>query len=224
MRRLTGPAALLLRPARVRSAPPNSSSLSFVSRCVVVVFGVGIAISACSAPTAPDSFTSAPLSSRASSLADSAQDPVTARRVVGTAPLANGTFTIRFDGPDGAGGTVTGTYTGQASVPETGKATASLDFSITGSSGFGSNVTAVSGEGTGGFAGEGDTTLSLTLVFSTPNPSDGLTTKTMIRGSSAVSCVNQRIVVTLSGTESTPRLGQVNVTLRHEVAGGGCSG
>jgi hypothetical protein len=156
------------------------------------------------------------------SIADSAQDPVTARRVVGTVPLVNGTFTIRFNGSDGAGGTVTGTYTGQASVPETGKATASLNFSITGSSGSGSNVTAVSGDGSGDYAGEGQFTLSLSLELSTPTPSDGFTAKTMIRGSSQASCVNQRIVVTQSGADSTSRLGQVDATLRHE--SGGCSG
>jgi hypothetical protein len=203
----------------VTPAPP--STLSVISRCVIALIGIALASPACSGPTAPDSLTSAPLSSSMPGMAGSPASVLAATRVVGTVQLVNGTFTVRFNGPDGAG-TVSGTYTGQASVPDSGKTTAALSLTITSKTGFGSNTTGASGEGSGGaFVGEGDFTLSLSLGFS--GPKDGFTVKTLIRGSSQVSCVNSHTVVTLRGSNSAsaPRLGQIDVEFRHEA--GGCN-
>ena len=142
-------------------------------------------------------------------------------RVVTTFSLQAGSFTLSLRAADGSTGTVTGTYTGLAVAAVPGNTTATLTFVITETSGIGSAVTGLQASGAGAFVGEGDFTLSLTLESSTSKAIDGL--KTMLRGTSRVSCsASHLIVVTQHGTQSTPKFLEMTIDLQHEVGQSGC--
>jgi hypothetical protein len=98
-----------------------------------------------------------------------------------------------------------------------------LDLQITESTGLGSTVTGLGAEGSGAFVDEGTFGLSVSLVLSGAKPPDGVRLKTILRGTSRISCsAAERILITQRGTGSTPRLGAIEAELQHEVGNTGC--
>ena len=183
--------------------------------------GLVLAIPACSGPLGP---TPLPLRAVPSTLSDPllTANSVSAYRVGTTFPLLNGSFTIRFRGTDGGLGTITGRYTGTA-VSTDGRTDADLDLQITDSSGLGSDVTELDASGSGAFVDHGEFTLSLSIMVSSSKRSDGSTrVRTILRGTSGVSCTGGRILITQRGTGSTPRLGTIEVVLQHVLGSAGC--
>jgi hypothetical protein len=148
---------------------------------------------------------------------------LTPARVVTTFPLQAGSFTLSLRTAGGIAGTIKGTYTGSADASLPGKTTAALDVHISETSGAASEVTGLQAEGSGAFVGEGDFTLSLTLASSTSKAVDGL--KANLRGTSRLSCsASQLNLVTLHGTQSTPKFVEITIDLQHEVGSTQCFG
>jgi hypothetical protein len=115
-------------------------------------------------------------------------------------------------------GAISGGYTGTAVVPSSGRASATLEMNVRRATGVASDVTTLAADGSGvAFVGEGDFTLSLKLS------SEEATITIKLRGTSTISCsAQQRIVITMRGTGSAPKLGDVEIELEHEVGNTFC--
>jgi|SRR5688572_4609988 hypothetical protein len=187
-----------------------------------ISIGVALAIPGCSGPTGPDSLTPERVASlggdRLSAI--SVNDGI-ARRKEATFPLVNGSFTLTLRGTDGSLGTVTGQYSGSATID--GQTSADLDVEITATTGIGSTVTELDVEGRGAFVDEGDVTLFLSFVLSGATPSGDGVIRMIVRGTSRISCsAAQRILVTQRAVGSTPRVGTIEIQLQHEVVNTEC--
>jgi len=196
---------------------------------LVTPTALAFALSACAGPVAPSALAPVPPASSSRAVAPASSSRTVSNpmavlapvRVVTPFSLQAGSFTLSLRAPDGSSGTVKGTYTGLAVAAVPGNTTATLAFVITETSGIGSAVTGLRASGAGAFVGEGAFTLSLTLESSTSKAVDGL--KTMLRGTSRVSCsASHLIVVTQHGTQSTPKFLEMTIDLQHQVAETGC--
>jgi hypothetical protein len=201
-------------------ATPLINVLSTLPRWAIAI--VTLAISACSGPTAPDSLTTETVSSLGGDhLSATILNDGAARPIEGTFPLINGSFTLTLRGTDGTVGTVSGHYSGSATLK--GRTSGDLDFQIAGATGTGATVTAIEVEGTGALIDEGSFALTLSFVLAGSRPSGGDVIRVMVRGTSQLSCsATDRILVTLRGVGSTPRLGTIDVEVRHEVENTEC--
>jgi hypothetical protein len=134
-------------------------------------------------------------------------------------PLLNGSLRLQVRENRKTVGTIAATYTGNVSQPGSGRATAALDVRLRSATGVVSKFTSVTADGSGAFIGEGDFTLSLSLASSENNGA----TSTKVQGKTTISCSAEgRILATLRGTGSAPRLGNVEIELQHEVGSTHC--
>jgi hypothetical protein len=126
-------------------------------------------------------------------------------------PLLGGTLTVST-----REGTLTGTYTGEAR----GLA-GTFNVAIAGGTGVfaGSSGTMI-GSGSGTFAGEGQFSLVLEGVVTTAAESRKL--KISIRGTAALSCVNEMSILTLTGAGNATRFGPATGVATHQIGNAGC--
>jgi hypothetical protein len=175
-----------------------------------------VIISACSEPLAPGTIGPSTFPSLVPS--SSPAEIVDKQRSDATFPLLNGSLRAWLTEGSSTVGTIDGGYSGTSSNPSSGHETATLGVRIQQKTGVVSGVTTVKADGIGAFTGEGEFTLSLSLVTS-----EDRTIVTKVRGTSAISCTTEgRIRVTMRGTGSAPRLGNVSVELQHEVGNTNC--
>lgn len=143
-----------------------------------------------------------------------------ARASVSGFGLSAGTFALTTRD----GHRLTGRYTGLERSVLGKDETASLDLHVEGGSGTFSGASGtLRGQGRGAFTGEGSFRLSLDgqlLTAERAVPQFHV----VATGTSRVSCVNGRIVVTLQGSGSATRVGRVEFELQHEVENAGCTG
>jgi hypothetical protein len=179
---------------------------------LIALIALAIMTSSCSDPLTRDAVSPATFPSEITVIRAIAESTTTQRQGA-TFPLLDGAFKLTVRGGSTNAGGIIGPYSGTAEVAVPGRASATLEIRVQRATGVASEVTAVAAEGTGAaFVGEGDFTLSLKL--STKNGA----TSTKVRGTSTISCsAAQRILVTMRGTGSAPRLGDIEVELRHEV-------
>ena len=150
---------------------------------------------------------------------------VSDQRVGPTFTLLNGTFTVEVRQNGSVIGSISGRYTGVASATSSGRATASLETEVRRVTGAVGGLVDFDAEGTGAFLGEGEFTLTLRLSGSFPQQPNASTIHVKITGTSTISCIDGTVVITMTGTGSSPRLGDLQVQLRHEIGeGAGCSG
>lgn len=187
-----------------------------------ISIGVALVIPACSGPTGPDSLMPERVASLGGDrLSASSVNAGVARRIDATFPLVNGSFTLTLRGTDGSLGTVTGQYSGSATIH--GQTSTDLDVEITATTGIGSTVTELAVEGSGAFVDEGDVTLVLSFVLSGATPSGDAVIRMIVRGTSRISCsAAERILVTQRAVGSTPRVGTIEIQLQHEVVNTEC--
>ena len=153
-----------------------------------------------------------------------ALEDASAFRVIGTFPLLNGMFTVQISQNGSVTGTITGRYTGVASASSSGRATATLEPEVRRLTGAAGGLVDLEAEGTGAFLGEGEFTLTLRLAGSFPDQPNASNIQVKISGTSAISCSDAgTIVVTMTGTGSSARLGDLRVELRHELGSAGCA-
>jgi hypothetical protein len=180
--------------------------------------GLALTIAACGEPAASalsaTTFPSDVTTPRRSSNIETAQ------RVKATFPLLNGSFQFTCRDYGNIVGTIAGAYTGEAQTTS-GKPTASLNLTVQRATGVASGLTGLAADGSGAaYLGEGEFALALKLQLPTRNGPISL----KVQGTATISCSTQeRIVVTLSGTGSSPQLADVEVQLRHEVGNTFCS-
>ena len=181
--------------------------------------GLALTISACGEPAASalsaTTFPSDVTTPRRSSNIETAQ------RVSATFRLLDGSFQLTFHDNGNIVGTIAGAYTGEAQSAS-GKTTASLNLTVRRAIGVAEGLTGLlAADGSGAaYIGEGEFALALKLQLPTRNGPISL----KVQGTATISCSTQeRIVVTLSGTGSSPQLADVEVQLRHEVGNTFCS-
>jgi len=185
--------------------------------CAIAWIGLAIIFTSCSAPLASSTVPAATFPSEVTRLQPG--DAATARRVRTTFPLLNGTFRIEVRDGGATVGRVTGMYSGEALQPDSGNASSALSLRVQNATGRASSVVALEGKGNGVFVGEGDFTLSLSLALSAQNG----TRQAKVRGNARISCsAAGLILVTMHGTGTVPRLGDIAVELRHEVGNTAC--
>jgi hypothetical protein len=132
--------------------------------------------------------------------------------------LRSGTFTLAS-----VDGELSGTYTGQVSVSPSGHTSASVSLNVTsGTQLFQGATGSIAGSGTGAFAGAGTFSISFRGSVSTDADPSGFAVRGKISGTSAISCVNQEIAITLDGDGSLGKLGDAHAVLTHVVANAGC--
>ena len=184
---------------------------------LIALIALAIMTSSCSDPLTRDAVSPATFPSEITVIRATA-DSTSTQRQGATFPLLDGAFRLTVREGSTNAGRIIGTYSGTAEVPLPGRASATLEIRVQRAIGVASEVTAVAAEGTGAaFVGEGDFALSLKL-----STSNG-TTSTKVRGTSTISCsAAQRILVTMLGSGSAPRLGDIEVELRHEVGNTTC--
>ena len=211
-----------LRPAYCSSPTAMEPWLSTwpATACrTAIVTSVAFIPAACSGPSAPVAPSVVERPASDVSLGHSTQ--LTGTKVANTYPLVNGSFTLTLRAEDGRDGTVTGTYTGEATVSEHGMSTATLELQVTATSGIGSTITAIEASGTRAFVSEGDFALALRLTSSlTKSP-----LRVTFKGTSQLSCsTSHRVLVAMHGTDA-PRGGflEIAMDLQHEVEQTGCS-
>jgi hypothetical protein len=199
-----------------KSPPPFPSTL-----CRIVTFtALTTLLPACASPLMPTPL--GPVTDRITDGSVSASNAsLASNRDVLSFPLLNGVFSITLRTAEGSAGTISGTYTGQAVVAIPGKAVASLDLHITQTTGAGSLVTGLEGNGSGSFVDEGDFTLVLKVASSSSATRDG--SKVTFRGSTQLACsASDRILVTQRATSSTRRFPEITIELQHEVGDTEC--
>jgi hypothetical protein len=164
-------------------------------------------------PAAPD-----PLDGSAAASAGNGAGAASPGTPSATFQLLDGTFRLAGIGGD----SITGTYTGLASVAR--GETSSLELQVTGGTGAFSGATgALSGNGKGAFTGQGpfSATISGRIVA---EGSGAFKIRWAIAGTSTVSCAaSERISVTQNGTASAPRIGDVATTFQHQLSNTGCT-
>jgi hypothetical protein len=79
----------------------------------------------------------------------------------------------------------------------------------------------LSGSGKGGFTGEG--TFSHVLVGELSTAAGSRKIRIGIKGTAALSCVNELAMLTLTGTGYATRFGSVTVSATHQIGNAGCS-
>ena len=177
----------------------------------VVVLVAAATSTSCSGPTAPEPIgLGAPLGLSAAS---------DGRGVPMNFPVLGGTFRLGFSNGD----YIAGTYTGDASVSNPGSDNAVLDLTVVeGSGAFQGASGSLTGDGRGAFSGEGTFWLSLKGSISTTTMPQAFSFSASLRGTSVVSCVDQRITLTLDGSGNVSRFGSVTVSARHQVGSTSC--
>jgi hypothetical protein len=194
----------------------NASVFVVRSFRLTIAAVAAVIISACSEPLAPGAVGPSTFPSLVPS--SSAAEIVEKQRSDATFPLLNGSLRAVLTEGSSTVGTIGGGYSGTSSNASSGRETATLGVRIRQKTGVVSGVTTVKADGSGAFTGEGEFTLSLSLVTS-----EDRTVVTKVRGTSAISCTAEgRIRVTMTGTGSAPRLGTVSVQLQHEVGNTNC--
>jgi hypothetical protein len=171
-------------------------------RSLVAFTAASLVLSACSgsSPLSPDQ-AATPGSTAAKS---SPPEP--------TFPLLAGALTITT-----REGTVTGTYTGEAR-PSGGVFT----LSITGGTGaFAAGSGILRGSGQGGFIGEGK--FSHVLDGELWTTAGSRRVKIGIKGTAILSCVNEAVIVNLTGSGHLTRYGQITAIARHQIGNASCS-
>ena len=195
---------------------------------------VALAISGFSLVAAPSCARSTPTGPDSVVLADAQPSSTpTPPGIVGTmasSALARKLGTS-FDLSDGAfelttsdGDTLDGRYTGTVEITGSGKrSTASLDLHVEGGTGafIGASGT-LRGEGKGALINDGSFWLSLDGQLSTAEGS-ALQFRAVVRGTSQLSCVDNRVQATLVGTGSARRFRRVELELSHLLENAGCS-
>jgi hypothetical protein len=127
-------------------------------------------------------------------------------------PLLGGTLTITT-----REGTLTSTYSGE------GRASAGV-FSvvITGGTGaFAAGSGTLRGSGQGGFTGEGKFSHMLDGELWTAAGSRRV--RVGIKGTATLSCVNETVIVKLTGNGHLTRYGQITATASHQIGNASCS-
>ena len=186
-----------------------------VGNSLAAVLMTCIAATACSSGPAAPSAISGPASVSAGM---TALEPAASKGVV-SFPMLGGIFTFTFSNGD----SISGAYTGEASVSNPGADVAVLNLTVTGGTGaFAGASASLTGSGRGAFSGEGDFSLSVKGSLSTNAAPKALSFAAQIKGESVASCGEQRIALTLNGDGAAPKLGSVVATLRHEVGNTGC--
>jgi len=134
--------------------------------------------------------------------------------------LTNGSFTITTSGGD----SVSGTYSGTATVSPSGKRAASINLQATGGTGgLQGAAGTLTGDGTGAFTSEGSFQLALRGTITSATNPDGIRVRASLVGNAAVSCSTSGIVITLQGDGTAQRLGDIHGTFAHLVGNAGCS-
>lgn len=175
-----------------------------------------VIISACNEPLAPGTIGPSTFPSQVPS--SQPAESVDTQRQNATFPLLNGSLRAVLTEGSSTVGTIGGAYSGSSSNPVPGRATATLGIQISQTTGVAYGITTAKADGSGAFTGEGEFTLSLSFATS-----QGGTIVAKVRGRSAISCSSEgRIWVTMRGTGSAPRIGNVAVELQHEVENGNC--
>ena len=186
---------------------------------------VAAASCARSAPTGPDSVVLAEAQTSSTPTVPGAALGATAssglaRGSVTSFDLSAGTFALTTSDGD----RLFGNYTGRADVrPSAKNATASLTLHVEGGTGafYGATGT-LRGEGKGAFTGEGSFWVSLAGQLLTGDHV-AFPFHVVATGTSRLSCVNERLLLTLHGSGSAGRFGKVELELRHLVENAGCS-
>ena len=194
----------------------NAPALVVRSVRLTIAGVAAIIISACSEPVAPGAMGPSTFPSQVPS--PSLMESVETQRNNLTFPLLNGSVRVVLLEGNNTAGTINGDYSGSSSNSIPGRATATLGIRIRNTTGAASGITAVKADGTGAFIGEGTFTLSLSLATAQGS------VVAKVQGTSVISScsADQRIVVTMRGTGSAPRIGKVAVELQHEVGSTGC--
>ena len=213
---------------RAHGAAPRSplvlATLSLAS-VLALSSALGCSQSAPTAPT-PTAVAASPVAS-ATSVSGSAaggtsvgSSSLAASSASHSVDLSGGTFRVTTTSSD----QLTGTYTGRATVPQSRPATVTFDLRVTGGSGaFQGASGTLRGDGTGAFAGEGTFSLSLKGPLSLAGKPGSSNVQTDISGTARTSCVGGRIQVTLQGSGSSNRFGNVTETLTHVLGNAACS-
>jgi hypothetical protein len=181
---------------------------------LTATIGLALTASTCGGPVASAAL---PASTFPSDIATPLELALTTERKGVTFPLLNGSLRlqVREDGKNA--GVITGTYTGSVSQPASGRGTAVLNVRVRNSTGVLSSIASLTADGSGTFIGEGD--FALSLLLSSQN--EKISVK--VQGTTTISCSAEgRILATLRGTGSTPRLGSIEIELRHEVGNTNC--
>ena len=191
--------------------------------CVVITSVVACVLAAgcgAQAPTAPAPVSSAPLlgpsDAPVSPLAGSKQPTAVHKRVRDpfTFDLLEGTVTVTL----ADGSAMWGTYQGTANVPASGQSRATLAGTLTGGTGRLSGATGdIVGNGTGGFANDGEFAVALRAAVVT---SDGqpLDLRLALRGVSTSTCTTTAPPrMALSGTGSAKGIGSASGHLQHDL-------
>ena len=197
----------------------NISVLVVRSFRLTIAAVAAVIISACTEPLAPGTIGPSTFPSLVPS--SSPAQSIDTQRTTATFSLVNGSLRVVLTEGSSTIGTINGVYSGSSSNPIPGRATATLgNVQILQATGVVSDVTTVKAEGSGAFIDEGEFALTLSLLTS-----EGRTIVVKVRGTSALSCTAEgRIRVTMRGTGSDPRLGNVAVVLQHEVTESTCFG
>ena len=171
-------------------------------RSLLVFTAAGLIIGACNGAS--------PLSP---SRSDVASSPVARSSPPGIITLlSSGTFTVTT-----RQGTLTGTYTGEGN----GSA-GTFTVALTGGTGrFAGASGTLTGDGEGGFTGEGGFALVLDGIITTAAGSRKL--RIGSKGTSTLSCINEVPILTLTGTAQVTGSGSSSALLTHQVGNLGCS-
>ena len=197
----------------VLMTPPVLTLVGTLPRLAATI-GLALTVSACGGPAAPAAL---PATTFPSDVIAPHQLAVTTERAGVSFPFLNGSLRLQVRENRKTVGTIAATYTGNVSQPGSGRATAGLDVRLRSATGVVSKFTSVAADGSGAFIGEGDFTLSLSL-----GENNGATS-TKVQGKTTISCsAVGRILATLRGTGSAPRLGNVEIELQHEVGNTHC--
>jgi hypothetical protein len=139
-------------------------------------------------------------------------------RLSATFGLLDGSFTLST----GDGSTLTGTYTGTASAPDSQSAL--LALSVTGGTGvFQGASGSLKGEGGGSFVGEGSFSLSLKGSVKTTQASGAIPIRGVLTGTSRASCsTDGLILLNLEATGSSPKHGALTADMHHVVSDTSC--
>ena len=198
---------------------PSPLALAVVS----LLLGVAGASCADSIPTSPDPVRSESLTANSAQVSmqrgESSVFSGAAAQPSASFDLVAGTFTFTT----ASGDQLTGTYTGQAVVPASRPATASLNLRVLGGTGVfqGADGT-LRGAGTGAFASEGDFSLSLKGSLSLATKPGVSHVQIDIVGTASLACVSGKVSVTLQGDGTSNRFGPVSGVLSHDVTNAGC--
>ena len=183
---------------------------------VCVVFLAG-----CSGAALPASDRTLPTAPSVLAPAAGARSSVASLKLTVAFPIVNGVFVITTE----TGDRLTGTYTGNLSVPIPGQSKGQLQLTVAGGTGSFSGASGgLAGDGAGDFGADGRFSLSAVsgVVATTASPA-GVSIKTTIVGVAAISCSgSSRILVTMTGKGHLGNAGRADVVMTHELADTEC--